>query len=322
MQLANSVIRAIKEGKIQEEQIMPSINELSFEFDISRDTAEKGYKYLKTKGVLQSVPGKGYFINKLNLEEDPSILLLFNKLSRHKKTIYDAFINALEAKASVDLYIYDNDFQFFKRILTKITKPYNYYVILPHFKDNHEKAFELINSIPKEKLVLMDHLVPGITGDFGAVYEDFEHDIYTSLEKALPHLKKYKQIKLLIPTHDYYPNSIVKGFSRFCTDHQFNHKIIHSLKNEPIIAGQLYITVIDDDLVQLVEKVLCTTLEVGKDIGIISYNENPLKKIILNGITTISTDFVKMGQKTASMIINKQKYLYKVPFEINFRPSL
>ncbi|WP_315817822.1 hypothetical protein [Paraflavitalea speifideaquila] len=42
------------------DEILPSINELSFEFEISRDTAEKGYKHLKKIGVLGSVPGKGF----------------------------------------------------------------------------------------------------------------------------------------------------------------------------------------------------------------------------------------------------------------------
>ncbi len=59
LQLAQSVIKAIALGKIKHDEVMPSINEMSFEFDISRDTAEKSYKYLKKLGVLGSVPGKG-----------------------------------------------------------------------------------------------------------------------------------------------------------------------------------------------------------------------------------------------------------------------
>ena len=41
-------------------------------------------------------------------------------------------------------------------------------------------------------------------------------------------------------------------------------------------------------------------LVIGKQVGIISYNETPLKKIILNGITTISTDFEAMGIEAAN----------------------
>jgi len=41
LQLANSIIKAIGEGKIQKDELLPSINELRLGFEISRDTAEK-----------------------------------------------------------------------------------------------------------------------------------------------------------------------------------------------------------------------------------------------------------------------------------------
>jgi len=50
LQLSNSIVKAINEGKLRKDDILPSINELSFEFEISRDTAEKGYKHLKKLG--------------------------------------------------------------------------------------------------------------------------------------------------------------------------------------------------------------------------------------------------------------------------------
>jgi len=85
LQLANAIIKAISERKIEKDEVLPSINELSFEFEISRDTAEKGYKYLKQIGVLGSVPGKGYFVKTTEVKQQLKIFLLFNKLSPHKK---------------------------------------------------------------------------------------------------------------------------------------------------------------------------------------------------------------------------------------------
>ncbi len=35
----------------------------------------------------------------------------------------------------------------------------------------------------------------------------------------------------------------------------------------------------------------------GRDFNIISYNESPINDIILNGLTTISTDFAEMGRR-------------------------
>jgi DNA-binding LacI/PurR family transcriptional regulator len=69
-------------------------------------------------------------------------------------------------------------------------------------------------------------------------------------------------------------------------------------------------------------KVIQKKLVIGKDVGIISYNETPLKKFILNGITTISTDFEMMGRMAAELIINRSKDRVEVPFYLKLRPSV
>src|SRR6476660_8675945 len=104
-QIINCILKAIESGRLQQQDILPSINDLSYELDVSRDTAEKGYRYLKKIGVLGSVPGKGYFIQDTNLKQQLKIFLLFNKLSPHKKIIYDAIVARLDNMASIDFYI-------------------------------------------------------------------------------------------------------------------------------------------------------------------------------------------------------------------------
>jgi DNA-binding transcriptional regulator YhcF (GntR family) len=322
LQLANSFIKAIREGKISKDDVLPSINELSFEFEISRDTAEKGYKHLKHIGILGSVPGKGYFIKSTEINQPLKIFLLFNKLSAHKKIIYDAFANALNGMASIDFYIYNNDFAFFKRLIQNNKNDYTHYVIVPHFLEAGENACQEINTIPKDKLVLLDKLVPGVDGKYAAVYENFERDIYDALEQSLERLTKYHTIKIIFPAYTYHPEEILLGFYRFCDQYAFNYKVVNDISAEPIKEGEVFIILMEDDLVVLIEKILATTMKVGKDIGVISYNETPLKKIILDGITTISTDFQLMGEKTAQMILENSKEHFEVPFRITFRPSL
>ncbi len=322
LQLANSIIKAIGDGKIKKDELLPSINELSFEFEISRDTAEKGYKHLKKIGVLGSVPGKGYFIKDTNLQQQRKIFLLFNKLSPHKKLIYDAFVSALGEMASIDFYIYNNDFDFFKRLIQDARKDYTHYVIIPHFLEGGENASEVINGIPKEKLILLDKLVPGIEGQYGAVYENFEKDIYGALEQALPKLSGYNTIKIIVPFYTYHPREIIKGFTDFCQQYAFNYKVVHSIADETVKAGEAYINLMEDDLVTLIEKILTSKLKPGKDVGVISYNETPLKKIILNGITTISTDFQMMGEKAAQLVLNRSVEHIEIPFSLTLRNSL
>lgn len=321
-QLANSIVKAIEDGKLQVDDVLPSINELSFQFEICRDTAEKGYKYLKNQGIIGSVPGKGYFIKSVDVNRTTKIFLIFNKLSPHKKIIYDALVSTLGQGATIDFYIYNNDLGLFKKLLQNSKTDYNYYVILPHFIEGGDTAHHIINTIDKEKLILLDKIIPGVTGNFGAVYENFEKDIYSALEQALPHLEKYQTLKLIFPEQSYYPEEIVKGFASFCQQYTFNFKVVHDISKETISKGEVYINLMDNDLVVLIERIIESKLKVGREVGVISYNETALKKIILDGITTISTDFEAMGVETARIIQeNKLRHVH-VPFSLTLRASL
>ncbi len=321
-QLANCITKAIEDGKLNVGDVLPSINELSFHFEICRDTAEKGYKHLKAQGIIGSVPGKGYFISSTDIDRTARVFLMFNKLSPHKKLIYDAFVKTLGKNVTVDFYIYNNDLALFKKLLNNSAAEYNYFVLIPHFIEGEDKAPKIINQIDKDKLILLDKVIPEVTGDFSAVYENFEKDIHGALEQALPKLKKYHTIKIIFPENSYYPDEIINGFVSFCTQYAFGHKVVHDIKRETLGKGEVYINLMDDDLVSLIEMIMASKFKLGKDIGVISYNETPLKKIILNGITTMSTDFEAMGIEAANIIKTGKKAKTEVAFRLTQRASL
>ncbi|MDE3213771.1 MAG: GntR family transcriptional regulator [Bacteroidota bacterium] len=322
LQISNSIIQAIKNERIKIGDNLPSINELSTELDIARDTVERGYKHLRELGVLDSIPRRGFFIKSPGPSRPLKIFLLFNKLSEHKKKIYDAFYKTLGEEALIDFYIYHNDFSLFKRLILERSPDYTHCVIIPHFLESGEHAFELINTIPKDQLVILDKLVEGVTGEFAAAYENFENDIYSALKEALVPLSKYRTIKIIFPPHSYYPPEIIHGCRKFCQEHDFSYAVVDNIQDEIIREGVVYISVMEKDLVTLIEKVLEAQLRVGQQVGIISYNEIPLKKIILDGITTISTDFEEMGKMAASLILTHSKSHVEVPFFLNLRSSL
>lgn len=321
-QLTNAILSGIDTGKLKKGSLLPSINELSFSLEMSRDTAEKGYRNLRKLGVVDSVPGKGYFIVNTEFSRKLKICLLFNKLSTHKKIVYDSFTKAIGDRAAIDFYIYNNDFAFFKKIISSKLDDYTHFVIVPHFLEGGENAYEIINTIPKEKLIMLDKLLPGITGDYAAAYENFAQDIYAALEQALERLSNYTTLKIIFPKNSYFPQEILTGFYRFCQQYAFDHKVIHNIKDEEIKAGEVYINLMEDDLVTLIERLIVQKLKIGKDVGVISYNETPLKRIILDGITTISTDFNRLGTLAAEFVLSGKTEKTAVPFYLNLRKSL
>ena len=48
-------------------------------------------------------------------------------------------------------------------------------------------------------------------------------------------------------------------------------------------------------------------LKIGKNIGLISYDDTPIKEILAEGISVISNDFALMGKRAAEMILSKEK---------------
>jgi DNA-binding transcriptional regulator YhcF (GntR family) len=321
-QLCNAILQGIEEGGIQPNDTLPSINDLSIALDISRNIVTKTYNTLKKAGVVKSVPGKGYFIANVKLDRAVKVLLLFNKLSTHKKILYDAFAEALGDRASIDFYIYNNNFNFFKKLLLEKQEKYDKVVIVPHFVDEADNAYKVINQIPKEKLVLMGKLVDGVEGEYGAVYEDFENDIFGALEGLIGKIRRYNGCTILFPNNSYYSTDILLGFLKFCKQFQVECHIVADLKAEPSLRNNVYITLSEDDLVQLIGRLLSEHLALADDIGVISYNEIPLKKFLLTGITTISADFEFMGKKAAELVLTNSGSRIKVPFHTIIRNSL
>jgi DNA-binding transcriptional regulator YhcF (GntR family) len=321
-QLVNAVLTSIKEGILKKGDVLPSINELSFEYEISRVTIGKGYNKLRKMGILEAYQGKGFFIANTNVSQDLKIFLMFNKLSVHKKIIYDAFVETLGEKAAIDFYIYNNDFGLFKKLLNQQNGDYTHYVIIPHFIEKTAGYQLVIDQIPKEKLIIVDKKIEGISGNYGAVYENFEEDIYNALCNALEPLSKYHTLKLIFPVNSYFPKDIVKGFKKFCFSYAFDHKIVIDLDKEEVNEGEVYINLMEEDLVKIIDKIITLNLIVGEQVGLISYNETPLKKFIMNGLTTVSTDFAKMGEIAANLVLNSSKEHVESPFELILRGSL
>lgn len=323
IQLVNAILELIGKGVLSYEEMLPSINEVSYMLEISRDTVEKSYKSLKKSGVIGSYPGKGYYVANVGFQQKRHVMMLFNKLSGHKKIVYDAFVGALGADFLVDLYVYNNDLALFKRILQSRKRDYDNYVVIPHFLESGaEKAAALLHEIPREKLLVLDKLLPQLDGEYAAVYEDFSKDIYSALEEAIPYLAKYHTLKLVFPDRSYYPKEIIKGFYRFCQQYAFEHWLVDDIVDEHIQQGEVYINLMEDDLVSLLDKIISLDLSIGEDVGVISYNETPVKKFMLNGITTISTDFEKLGQLAAEMLLSREIKKTAVPFYFKRRASL
>ncbi|AOW10618.1 GntR family transcriptional regulator [Flavobacterium gilvum] len=330
IQVADSITNDIKSGKIKIDQKLPSINELSEWNSLSRDTIEKAYKILRDQELVFSVMGVGNFVNPNKSKSDVEIFFLINKPSSYKMEVYNAFVNCIGSKAHVNMYVYYCDENLFIKALKRNMDSCNYFVIMPHFKtkaNSHvnytPKVIKAIETIPKDKLVILDNSHTEISGEFVSIYQDYMNDIMMALEQAFDKLKKYAKLNLVFSTKSIfpYPNGILAGFKQFCEKHQFKFEIL-----EKIYVGlefeskEAFVTIMEEDLVNLVQQIREKNLVIGEDVGVISYNETPLKALL--GITVVSTDFKEMGEHAAKLVLKNEKKFHKNPFKYIERNSL
>lgn len=329
-QIVNSIIGNISNGNLIIDQRIPSINKFSEEFYISRDTVEKAYNILKERNIITSIKGKGFYVSRTKLISKVNILFLVNKLSSYKLRIYNSFVDNLGTNSHTDLGIYHCDETLFLNLLAKNKLAYDYFVIMPHFnvnKSTHvsftDEVLKTLKDIPQEKLVILDNLREGMVSGSIEVFQEYDKDIYEALSEAHVKIKTYNNLILFYPTKTTYPypKRILHGIRRFCFEHNIDLEHYDEVYEDMIIKkGDLFITIEESDLVTLVKRARDENLMLGKDIGIISYNDTPLKDLL--GITVVSTDFKIMGETAAKMILEKQKGQFKVPFNFIDRKSI
>lgn len=322
-QIVNSVMSATAMGSLGLNDKLPSVNELSIEYNISRDTVVRAYAFLKEHNIIDSIPGKGYYVKSVRNESKTKIFLLLNKLSSSQKRNYDAFSNILKEFATIDLYVYQNDYdQFQKHIVSSKSKDYTNYIMNAHFVDEGHDVVDFIKKeIPLEKLMLLDKKMDGL-GNIAGVYQDFEKDIFLALVKLDSLLKKYATIKLVFPKNSCHPNEIKTGFLNFCNAYGYNSDVIEDPEKEKMERHTVYINLEDEGLVSLIKQIKSNDFVIGEDVGIISYNDTPLKEVLLDGITVISTDFHKLGEQAANMVLKKEREQIANPFNVIIRKSL
>ncbi|TLV03362.1 GntR family transcriptional regulator [Dyadobacter luticola] len=320
-QILNEVISSIEKGTLNHGQQLPSISELSNWQNVAKVTVAKAYEELRQRGVILAKHGKGFYVANTEVRGVLNIFLLFDTLNPYKETLYFALKAGLPENTRLNLFFHHYDRHLFETQISNNLSNYNYFVIMPHF---NEDVSAVINRIPKDKLVIIDKSVDGVTGTYAAVYQDFENDIYNALTSGLDLLKKYKKVTLVLARgqFQFVPDGIIKGFKKFAKQQEIKCAIVDNLVSGSFKKGEAYLLFSDRDMISFVKEVHTLGWKLGKDIGLISYDDTPMKEILEGGITVISTDFEGMGQTLSKMISQKQRQKIANPSALIRRKSL
>ena len=321
-QIITQVERGIREGKIAPGQQIESMNELATRMKISKETVKKAYKVLVDRGIVVPRQGKGFYAADLQASDaKPHVLVIFDKLSVYKQTLFNAFADHLDNKAEITILTHNQSLDLLEYYLDQNLDLFDFYVITPHFPQDAQsqrRAVKLLARVPNRKLIMLDHLLAGVQGHFGAVYQDFENDIYDGLKEGLDASLRPSRLRVITLPTSLYGQVIQKGVERFAEDYQLPLEFL-TTPPERIQENDTFLVLnsqLDAGLVDLTRKIQAAGLEVGSQVRIISYNELDLNELILGGLTTVSTDFRKMGTLAAEMILSRRLSRVHCPFHM------
>lgn len=313
-QLVNNINAAIANNLLNQGDVLPSVNQLCEEVNLSRDTVFKSYQLLKNQGVIDSVPNKGYYVAK----EIRRVFLLLDTFKAYKEVLYYAFTSSLPENHIVDVQFHNYNVDIFQKLVEDCVGQYSNYVIMPF---DNAKVRSCLKLIPKENLLIIDWNAFENKKN-SVIVQDFGLGFQNSLTSALPCLQKYDTLALVYPRYTNHPKIILNYFSAFCELHGFQY-LLHEGNNDfPINKNTLYICVSERSLIYILEQCQENNLDLGKDVGVISYNETPMKKFIQNGIAVISTDFRLMGQKAADFVLGNKNIQQIIPTTFIKRQSV
>ena len=316
-QIIDGITCAINQKELRLGEPLPSMTKLCADYKISRDTANKAYNELKSLGIIQSVSRKGYYVATEEVSHSKKIFLLTDEFNAYQKVLYDSILKAVDHEAIVDIYFHHNNPKVFKTLITNNLDAYNMFLIKP-FDD--KSVTTVLSAIKNSPLLLIDR--NEYAGENSFIAQNFNSSVITCLESRIELFKKYNKFNLVFRPKSYHPHEIKYGFNLFSSKHSIDSEILDSLKEREIRKGEVYFVIDDEDLVTVIEMAKAKNLEIGKEIGIISYNDTPVKRVIGNGITVISADWQLMAKRIAQFAREPKQIQITVPTTFIIRSSL
>lgn len=316
--IIKGVTDCILDEMFEHGDILPSVNELSNGLGYARETVVKAYSELKNRGIISSKKGVGYFIANNDVDQKLSIALVMYSFHNFQQDFYNSLRKALGSRYNIDVFFHHNNKEMYTSVLNNIRGRYGFYVIAPI---QNKSLGYLLEEFPSNKLLIVDRYQYA-GDDVSHITQEFEISLLSAFEELKSKIFEYKKFYMYFKEDVDYPIGILHAFQKFCQEFEINFEIKSEYEKSDLKKGRLYFTVGDSDLWNLLRDAKKQELIMGKDFGIISHNDSPVKEIYEKGITTFSTDFNAMAVKASGFLKNRKKTKTIIPSKLIQRGSL
>ncbi len=317
--LVEGVIEAIATKHLRRGQQLPSVNDFMRKLSLSRMTILKALNELRDRGIIEAKNRVGYFVRNEDIHQQLKVMLVLTAFSSYHEALYNSLINELKGMhITVDLFFHHGNTRVLKSILKEHMGQYGIYVVTP-IPD--QEVISILDTIPEHKLLQIVRPVCS-KKEISFISQDFYEEVILALDSITNEIGKYEEFILVFPGGSNHSPDIVKAFTSFCGKHGIRNSVRERIETGGLKKNQAYFVIEDSHLIDLIKSTEYLGFRLGKEVGILSYNDTPMKEIIRQGITVISTDFTEMGRMTARYILDREPVKEVMSTKIILRNSL
>jgi DNA-binding transcriptional regulator YhcF (GntR family) len=309
-QLINSVVQAVELGTMKTGDRLPSINEASEEYYLSRDTVERAYAELYRLGVITSVNRRGYFITGNAGRTVTKVLLLVGSITEYNKAIYTSFVNTYGKNVHVDIYTFNYKESQFCETLSSHLGDYHYYVLMPHLIESSEEVIKCLRKVSSERIIFLDQILCEQIGNHcSAIVYDAYKEMYRLMAECKQAMSRYQSINLVLSGEEYFPSEMISGFIDYCEDNTLSYQILDGMQGESIEENTAYLTVDDVDLIEIIKQTEQHHYTLGQQIGVVSLHDSCFKSVLAGGITVMTNNPENIGKHLTDIIKNGKQQI-------------
>ncbi|BAV07947.1 DNA-binding transcriptional regulator, LacI/PurR family [Filimonas lacunae] len=317
-QLVQGIINAINDKILSQGDMLPSVNSLIKELGFARETIAKSYKELTSRGIVESKNRVGFYVANEDTEQNLRLALIIFAFDSFQEVFYKTLRDKLGKGVHIDVFFHHNNMDVFESIISNVRGKYGMYVVAPI---PHKKTSEILGTLPMSKFLMIDRYEP-LEGEFSYVAQEFEKSSYAAFKELSSTIQQYKgMIYYHRPSSDT-PIEILNAYKKFIKQYKINSTIKSEYIPGTIEKGYVYFTINNSELWAMLKDCMAKGLKLGKEVGILSHNDDLVKEIICDGITTYSTDFTLMAERAAEFVLHREKIQEIIPTVLIRRNSL
>ncbi len=317
-QLVQGIINAINDKLLSQGDMLPSVNSLIRELGFARETIAKSYKELASRGIVESKNRVGFFVANNDTAQQLRLALVIFAFDSFQEVFYKTFRDRLGKGIHIDVFFHHNNIDVFESIIASVRGKYGMYVVAPI---PHKRTAAILSTLPLNKFLMIDRYEP-IEGDYAYVVQEFEKSSYAAFVKLNATIQKFKGMVYYHRPSSDTPVEILNAYKKYVKDYKIKSTIKTEYLPGSIEKGFVYFTINNTELWAMLKDCMAKGLKLGKDVGILSHNDDVVKEIICDGITTYSTDFRQMAERAADFVLTRKPIKEIIPTVLIRRRSL